>query len=133
MKGILLRKADELNNACRNHFEQLKNYLKENNRSSFSTREVRAALRINASNQKRYMGQLLTNGFIKKSTGTKAKGFTYEVVSYEEYQELQNTIASVLDQTLQKLKGVVQSSSVVQRRAGLLKPKTDKTLAEVVQ
>lgn len=133
MKQILLRKADELNNACRNHFEQLKNYLKENGRSSFSTREVRQALRINSSNQKRYMGQLFANGFIKRSTGSKAKGFSYEVVSYEEYQSLQNTISSVLDETLQKLKSVVHGSPVVQRRNGLLKPNKDKALAEVVQ
>ncbi len=133
MKAVLLRKADELNNACRAHFEQLKVYLKENNRSSFGTREVRQALRINSSNQKRYMGQLFANGFIKKSSGSKAGGFTYEVVSYEEYQSLQNTISQVLDESLQKLTAVVHGSTVVQNKNGLLKPKADKTLAAMVQ
>lgn len=133
MKQILLRKADELNNACRNHLEQLKNYLKENNRSAFSTKEVRQALRINASNQKRYMAQLYANGYIKKSSGSKAKGFTYEVVSYEEYNQLQNNISNVLDEAIQNLQPAVQSSKLVQKKNGLLKPKPAKELTAEVQ
>jgi predicted transcriptional regulator/6-pyruvoyl-tetrahydropterin synthase len=132
IKQILLRKADELNNACRNHLEQLKNYLIENKRSSFGTKEIRQALRINASNQKRYMVQLFANGFIKKSSGNKANGFTYEVVSYEEYTKLQSNISTVLDESLQKLSVEVQSSKQVQKRNGLLKHKTVKELTEVV-
>jgi hypothetical protein len=129
MKQILLRKSDELNNACRLYLEQLKNYLKENNRSAFSSREVRQALRVNASNQKRYMLQLFVNGFIKKSNGSKVKGFMYEVVSYEEYNQLQNSISHVLDETLQ---GLVQSSKQVQKKNGLLKAKPVKELSAVV-
>jgi predicted transcriptional regulator len=133
MKQILLRKSDELNNACRTHLEQIKNYLTENKRSSFGTKEIRQALRVNASNQKRYMVQLFANGFIKKSSGNKANGFTYEVVSYEEYTKLQNNISTVLDESLQKLSVEVQSPKAVQKRNGLLKPKTVKELTEVVQ
>jgi predicted transcriptional regulator len=131
MKQILLRKSDELNNACRLYLEQLKNYLKENNRSAFSTREVRQALRVNASNQKRYMLQLFVNGFIKKSNGSKAKGFSYEIVSYEEYNQLQNSISHVLDENLQNLQETVQSSKAVQKKNGLLKAKLVKELSEV--
>jgi hypothetical protein len=131
MKQILLRKSDELNNACRLYLEQLKNYLKENNRSAFSSREVRQALRVNASNQKRYMLQLFVNGFIKKSNGSKAKGFSYEIVSYEEYNQLQNSISHVLDENLQNLQETVQSSKAVQKKNGLLKAKPVKELNEV--
>jgi predicted transcriptional regulator/6-pyruvoyl-tetrahydropterin synthase len=133
IKQILLRKADELNNACRSHLEQIKSYLQENNRTAFGTKEIRQALRINASNQKRYMLQLFANGFIKKSSGNKANGFSYEVVSYEEYTKLQNNISTVLDESLQKLSMEVQSSKQVQKKNGLLKPKTVKELTEVVQ
>jgi predicted transcriptional regulator/6-pyruvoyl-tetrahydropterin synthase len=133
IKPILLRKADELNNACRNHLEQLKTYLKEHQQTAFSTKEVRKALRINASNQKRYMLQLFTNGFIKRSSGSKEKGFTYEVVSYEEYNQLQNTISNVLDEALQNLKAAVQSPKQVQTKNGLLKVKPVKALAAAVQ
>ena len=75
------------------------------------------------------MLQLFVNGFIKKSNGSKAKGFTYEIVSYEEYNQLQNSISHVLDENLQSLR--VQSSKAVQKKNGLLKPKSVKELSEV--
>jgi hypothetical protein len=104
IKEILLRKSDELNTACRRYFEYLKAYLKTENKTAFTAKEVRTALRINHSNQKRYMLQLLYNNYIKKSTGTKAKGYYYEVVSMEEYETLKNNISSVLDEIMNNLK-----------------------------
>ena len=130
MKEILLRKADELNNACRGYLEQLKNYLQQNNRSSFTAKEIRQALRINSSNQKRYMLQLIANNYIKRSSGSKYKGFSYEVVSYEEYRELQNKVHQVLDETLHQL---VHGSGMVQKQNEPLKRKAIKTLTAVVQ
>jgi hypothetical protein len=130
MKEILLRKADELNNACRGYLEQLKEYLQQSNRSAFTTKEIRQALRINSSNQKRYMLQLIANNYIKKSSGSKYKGFSYEVVSYEEYRELQSKVHQVLDETLHKL---VHGSGVVQKQNEPLKRKTGKALPAVVQ
>jgi len=104
IKEILLRKSDELNTACRRYFEYLKAYLKTENKTAFTTKEVRHALRTNHSSQKRYMLQLVQNNYIKKSTGNKAKGYTYEIVSYEEYETLKNSISTVLDEILNKLK-----------------------------
>jgi predicted transcriptional regulator len=104
IKEILLRKSDELNTACRRYFEYLKAFLKSENKTAFTAKEVRQALRTNHSNQKRYMLQLLVNNYIKKSTGTKAKGYHYEVVSMEEYETLKNSIGKVLDEVLNKIK-----------------------------
>jgi predicted transcriptional regulator len=104
IKEILLRKSDELNTACRRYFEYLKAFLKSENKTAFTAKEVRQALRTNHSNQKRYMLQLLYNNYIKKSTGTKAKGYHYEVVSMEEYETLKNSIGKVLDEVLNKIK-----------------------------
>jgi hypothetical protein len=104
IKEILLRKSDELNTACRRYFEYVKAYLRSENASTFTTKQIRQALRANHSNQKRYMLQLLQNNYIKKSTGTKAKGYHYEIVSYEEYETLKNSISGVLDDILQQLK-----------------------------
>lgn len=125
IKEILLRKSDELNTACRRYFEYLKAYLKTENKTAFTAREVRQDLRINHSSQKRYMLHLLYNNYIKKSTGTKAKGYQYEVVSMKEYETLKNSISSVLDEILnnltenkKKLTGQnnVNSSPVVQHQ-----------------
>ena len=104
IKEILLRKSDELNTACRRYFEHLKTYLQSENKTAFTAKEVRQALRTNHSNQKRYMLQLLYNNYIKKSTGTKAKGYHYEVVSMQEYETLKTSIGKVLDDVLDNIR-----------------------------
>lgn len=119
IKEILLRKSDELNTACRRYFEYLKAYLRSENKTAFTTKEARQALRTNHSNQKRYMLQLLLNNYIKKSTGTKAKGYRYEIVSYEEYEQLKNSISNVLDNIAAGLKSI--SSPKVQKQNEPLK------------
>jgi len=137
MKEILLRKADELSGACRNYFEQLKQWLQTENltagkagKSSFTNYEARMALRENHSNQKRYMLQLQLGHFVKQVTQKeKSKSHVYETVSAEEYQQLKNRIGTVLDEILQQLKthcpepveGVHQSKPV-QNRNELSKP-----------
>lgn len=104
IKEILLRKSDELNTACRRYFEYLKAFLKTEAKTAFTAKEARQALKTKHGNQKRYMLQLLLNNYIKKSSDNKLKGYYYEVVSYEEYETLKNSISTVLDDTLERLK-----------------------------
>lgn len=140
MKDILLRKSDELNKATRSYFEHLKAYLKTENKTMFSTKEIRSALRTNPSSQKRYMLLLLANNYIKKVKGKKERGFVYEVCSFEEYEQLKNKVSSVLDEIVEKLKedkknlGIqnkVNSSLVVQsQNEPLQSPPTKKTVTK---
>jgi hypothetical protein len=113
MKEILLRKADELSGACRNYFEQLKQWLQTENKKSFTNYEARMALRENHSNQKRYMLQLQLGHYVKQiKQKEKSKTHHYEIVSEEEYKQLKNRIGTVLDEILQQLKTVHQFKSV---------------------
>lgn len=100
LKEILLRKSDQLTGACRDYFESLKEWLQKENRKTFSNREVRQALRINPSNQKRYTLELVANYMVRVANGKKARGYEYEVVSYEEYKLLKSGIETVLDEIL---------------------------------
>lgn len=104
LKEVLLRKSDELTGSCRNYLEQIKVYLKAKKKKQFTNREIRQALRVNPSNQKRYNLQLQIGYFIKKTEGKKATGYHYEIVSTTEYNQLQTQINSVLDKTLKKLR-----------------------------
>ncbi len=115
LKEVLLRKSDELTGSCRNYLELLKSYLKAKKKKQFTNREIRQALRINPSNQKRYNLQLQIGYYIKKVEGKKATGYHYEVVSTTEYNQLQQQINSVLDKTLQELKQF-NGSKVVQTK-----------------
>lgn len=113
MKEILLRKSDELSGACRNYFEKVKQWLQTENKTAFTNYEARMALRENHSNQKRFMIQLLRGMFVKKiETHTKSKTHQYEIVSKEEYKQLQNRIGTVLDTMLHELKTVHQFKTV---------------------
>lgn len=105
MKEVLLRKSDELAKSCRHYLEQIKAWLKVEEQTTFTAKEVRLALRINHANQKRWMLQLFTGGYIRKIKSAKGTAAVYEVVSYEEYKQLQNTISTALDEVLQQITG----------------------------
>lgn len=123
LKEILLRKSDQLTGACRNYFEKLKDWLQQENRTTFGNREARQALRVNASNQKRYMLELMGSYLVRVSSGKRARGYEYEIVSYEEYEKLKSGIETVLDEILDKLRQRFNGSPVVHLQNGPLKRK----------
>jgi len=105
MKEILIRKSDPLNAACRKYLEWLKAWLKMEEKTTFTNKEVRQSLRINPSNQKRYMIQLQDYDYVQKIKGEKGKTHHYELTNLEEYEQLKEGIHSILDEVLRKLKG----------------------------
>ena len=141
LQDILLRKSDELTGACRNYLEQVKDYLATRGEvgeeqepiTSFSNLEIRKALRVNVSNQKRYTTSLLAHYYIRKVSGKKGTRYGYEIVSIEEFESLKGQISNVLGSNLKKLKDrEVQSKSkskwstgpkVVQKKNGPVKKK----------
>lgn len=103
LQEVLLRKSDMISGACRNYFETLKAYLKANSQTTFTNAEIRRNLRIKGTTLRRYHSQLIADNYIKKTNNNKYKGYIYEIVSYEEYKELQKQINSVLDTCLKAL------------------------------
>lgn len=104
MKEILLRKSDDLNGATRNYFERLKDWLQKEDKNSFTNGAARRELRVNASNQKRYMIALQEWGLVQKVKGDKKNGFNYEVTSYEDQKQRNQRIESVLDNIVNEIK-----------------------------
>lgn len=103
LKQILLRKSDELNGATRNYFEQLKEQLLKSNQSSFTNTSIRNQLRIPISSVKRYHAALMAAGLIKQVENRSTKAYHYEIVSREEYERLQASISTALDEALQRI------------------------------
>lgn len=97
LQEVLLRKSDMISGACRNYLESLKTYLKVNKQTTFTNAEIRRNLRIKATTLRRYHSQLVEDNYIKKTTSNKYKGYIYEIVSYDEYTELQEQISNALD------------------------------------
>jgi hypothetical protein len=104
MKEVLLRKADELSGATRNYFELLKTALQENTQSTFTNKEARQLLRLPISTIKRHNLELLQSNHIKRNENKNTKAYHFEIVSYEEYNQLQNNIGTVLDNIYNNLK-----------------------------
>jgi hypothetical protein len=105
LKEILLRKSDELNGATRNYLEQLKVWLRQQGQTSFTNAAIRSRLRIPLSTVKRYHLALLQAGYIKRISDPATRTYRYEIVSYEEYQRLQDSVGQVLDRITGQLSG----------------------------
>lgn len=115
MKEVLLRKSDELSGACRNYFERLKSWMAEEAKTAFTNSQARVALRENHSNQKRYMVQLQQAGLLSKNSGDRKKGYYYQVINAQDYEQLKAGINNVLDEIFLELPKAVQSSAAVQK------------------
>jgi uridine kinase len=111
LKEILLRKSDELTGACRNYFEKLKLYLLGEEQKTFTNREMSRKLRIPITTVKRYHFDLFNSGYLRVAKKEKLKGYEYEILSYEEYKQLQEGIGKVLDNSLKNLLKAQKPSS----------------------
>ena len=106
IQEVLLRKSDLLNGACRSFFESLKTYLKKENKITFTNAEIRRILRVNPSNQKRYMLQLQLAELVQRAKGDKRKGYVFEVVNYEDYEATNTQIKDLLQSVIDTFKGL---------------------------
>jgi hypothetical protein len=103
MKEVLLRKSDDLNGACRNYFEKLKSWMKQEDKNTFSNVSARQALKVNSSNQKRYMIALQEWGLVQRVKGDKKNGYAYEVANYEDQHKRDKRIQTVMDDIVNQL------------------------------
>jgi len=93
---VLLRKSDTITGATRNHLETLKNYLKQNNQTTFTNAEIRRNLRIKESTLRNYHKQLLLEDYIRRIKKAKTKSYCFEIIDIDEYKELKEQINSAL-------------------------------------
>jgi len=113
IREILLRKSDDLNGACRNYFENLKSWMKAEDKNTFTNISARQVLKVKSSNQKRYMVALQEWGLVQRVKGDKKNGFAYEVTTFEDQKardkRIQNVMNNIVSQ-LQKSKKLESSS-----------------------
>jgi len=105
MKEVLLRKSDLLTGACRKYFEKIKLYLIASEEKKFTNLSIGSAFRIPISTVKRYHGQLMSIGYLRASKEKGSKTNYYQVVSYKEYQQMQESVTGALDELYKELKG----------------------------
>lgn len=101
---VLLRKSDTITGACRNHLENLKTYLKQNNQTTFTNSEIRRNLRVKETTLRRYNAQLLAENYIQR-VKVKTKSYCFEVVDIDEYANLKKQIDKALQDCIDKIQG----------------------------
>jgi len=101
---VLLRKSDTLTGACRNHLENLKDYLIKNNQTTFTNSEIRRNLRIKETTLRRYNSQLLSENYIRRIK-VKSKSYCFEIVDLGEYANLKKQINKALQNCIDRIKG----------------------------
>jgi hypothetical protein len=100
---VLLRKSDTLTGATRNYLETFKGYLAKNNQTTFTNAEIRRNLRVKETTLRRYNGQLLAEGYIRKIKGKKGQLHHYEIIDVDQYKNLREQIDAALDNCLCRL------------------------------
>ncbi|WP_290243310.1 hypothetical protein [Pedobacter aquatilis] len=133
LETTLLKKSDELNDACRSFFEKLKGYLKEKDTESFYSKEIRSAFRLTPSSIGRYLYELERMGYIKITRGNRYKGFEYKVQSWNDLESLQQSSKMLVSSILENIKSVSRNPTVSQRPDGLLKVQKDSRKEAVTQ
>ncbi len=100
LETTLLKKSDELNNACRVFFEDLKAWLKQQDTDTFYSKEVRPAFRISPSSLGRYLYELERMGYIKIARGSRYKGFEYKVQRWDDLEHLTSDAHTLMESIL---------------------------------
>jgi predicted transcriptional regulator len=122
---VLLRKSDTITGATRNHLENLKDYLKKNNQTTFTNAEIRRNLRIKETTLRRYNAQLLAENYIQRVKKSKSKSYCFEVVDVDEYTNLKEQINSALQNCIIQIELATSPQSRHQQNGEVKKQKTN--------
>jgi hypothetical protein len=101
VKETLLRKSDELSGELREFFESLKS--KSDKENTFFAKDLRKTLRMHPMKLARYLVQLESRGYIKRTGGNRKQGFEYQVSEWDDYKLLKEGI-DILDSKLEHLR-----------------------------
>lgn len=116
LKDVLLAKSDELPRAVREFFESLKRWIKKEKKENFFAKEVREAFRMYPMKVNRYMYELESRGFIRKTGGNRKTGFEYEIYRWDDYEKLQAG-TDVMNEVLEQIRSKTRSASTEQSRS----------------
>ncbi len=120
LEDTLLKKSDELSEACRSFFERLKVHLKKQATESFYAKEIRSAFRITPSSLKRYLFELERMGHIKITRGSRYKGYEYKVQNWDDLKALKQSAETLIAGVLEQIKTVACGPQVARPANGPL-------------
>ena len=136
LKQVLLSKSDELTKACRKFLELIKSYLKYEKKSSFYSGDIRIKYRMAPTTLNRHLKDLRRYGYVKIVSGSKSKGFEYELENIGEITGLESKLQTAFDEALKRIKnkyGCPVAHPLPSTVSGQHKPKKVNQLDAVAQ
>ncbi|WP_019977078.1 hypothetical protein [Empedobacter brevis] len=129
LKEVLIRKSDTLTGKSRNQLEKLKTLLK-NKTQTITNQDVRNQLKIAKSTAQYYLNQWVDVGLIKKIHNKEEQTYYYQIVNEKEYQQLEDKINTILDQSLQNI--INRTSEQYRTKTGIssVQPSVEKENAQ---
>ena len=118
LKDVLLAKSDELTNACRSFLELIKTYMEIEHKTSFYSYDLRMKYRMAPTTLNRHLKELHRYSYIKIVSGSKSKGFEYEIENINEIESLQLGLQNAFDVALVKIKKKVSSPCGLDNQQG---------------
>ena len=82
----------------------IKEYGSIHGRDTFYSKDLRKEFRIAPATLKRHLRNLNAYGLIKIISGSRSKGYEYELLEMDEYAKLQENISNALDEVLSNIK-----------------------------
>lgn len=112
LKEVLLAKSDELSKASRRFLELLKRHLETEGKGSFYTSELRLKHRITPTTLNRHLGTLRRYGYIKIVSGSRSKGYEYELCEGGEISKLEASLQTAFDEALEQIEKIEKEKRV---------------------
>jgi hypothetical protein len=105
LKNNLFSRADELSTTTRGFYSWLQKFLKEAKTNQFTALDVRKIKRIHPRTLNRYLQELNLFNYIQIIGGNKYReGYLYKITNFDEDKELNNSIKTALQKTLETIK-----------------------------
>ncbi len=99
-------KVDDLNGSCRLFFEKLKDYLEgteDRKNHTFTQAEVRRKFHLSKTHVQRHLNTLKDLGYINIPSGSKNKGYEYQVIFWDDPTKAKQSIKDKLYKQIDKL------------------------------
>ena len=103
LKDVLLAKSDELTGATRQFLAAIQRFLNKENKTSFYSRALRCYYRLAPTTMNRHLCTLVRYNYLRIVSGSRAKGYEYELSIPANSHNLANQVNDALGACLARL------------------------------
>lgn len=105
MFECIMLKMDELDGSLRQFFERLKDYIKtkNNDKYSFTQREIRTALNVSKTHLFRFITELKQMEYLQENQYNGNQGNTYQIRYWDDYKKVKEEVKEFMQNQINQL------------------------------